>query len=112
MFWEALISFFLVAGASFALIGSYGFMRLPDFYSRLHGPTKATPLGVGCMLAASTLYFTLFRGDLHVHEVLVLLFLFMTAPVSAHLASKMALHLRVEDVGGQVSEQTESRADR
>jgi len=92
---EILISFFLLVGASFALIGSIGLARLPDFYTRLHGPTKATTLGVGGMLIASATYFSVGGEGLSLHELLVSLFLFITAPVSAHLLAKAALHLRV-----------------
>jgi multicomponent K+:H+ antiporter subunit G len=64
----------------------------------LHGPTKATTLGVGSLLIASAIHFST-RGDgLSLHEVLVTLFLFITAPVSAHLLSKAALHLRVRSL--------------
>jgi multicomponent K+:H+ antiporter subunit G len=91
---EIVVSFFLIAGASFALIGSIGLVRLPDFFSRLHGPTKSTTLGVGGMLIASAIHFSAGPG-VSLHEVLVTVFLFMTAPVSAHLVSKAALHMGV-----------------
>lgn len=92
---DLIVSFFLLVGAGFALVGSIGLARLPDFYTRLHGPTKATTLGIGGMLVASVVYFTSRAGQLTLHEVLVLLFLFITAPVSAHLLAKAALHRRV-----------------
>src|SRR5690554_7429086 len=92
---EVLICALLLSGASFALIGSIGLARLPDFYMRLHGPTKATTLGVGGMVIGSLIFFS-FRGDgLSLHEVLIALFLFITAPVSAHIVSKAALHLQL-----------------
>ncbi len=91
---EITISVFLLLGAGFVLVGSIGLARLPDFYTRLHGPTKATTLGVGSLLVASMLYFG-GRGEPSLHELLVTMFLFMTAPVSAHLLAKAALHLRV-----------------
>ncbi|MEY6432382.1 Na+/H+ antiporter subunit G [Thioalkalicoccus limnaeus] len=92
MFIEILISFFLLVGAGFALIGSIGLARLPDFFTRLHGPTKATTLGIGGMLTASLIYFSYYAEGLSLHELLVALFLFMTAPVSAHLIAKAAIH--------------------
>jgi len=91
---DIIISVFLILGAGFALVGSIGLARLPDFYTRLHGPTKATTLGVGALLIASMIYFS-GRGEVSLHELLVTMFLFMTAPVSAHLLAKAALHLRV-----------------
>lgn len=95
---ELLVAFFLVVGASFALIGSWGLLRLPDFLTRLHGPTKATTLGIGGTLIASSIYFTSTTGGASLHELLVTLFLFITAPVSAHLLAKAALHLRVKSI--------------
>lgn len=94
---EALISFFLVAGAAFALIGSWGLAKLPDFYSRLHGPSKASTLGVGGMLVASMLYFAA-HGTPSLHELLITLFLFISTPVTAHLLVRAALHLKIRAV--------------
>ena len=91
---EALISLFLLIGGIFALIGSIGLARLPDLFTRLHGPTKATTLGVGGILIASALHFSGRGEGLSLHELLVTLFLFVTAPVSAYLIARAALHLR------------------
>jgi multicomponent K+:H+ antiporter subunit G len=93
MLFDFLVSLFLLVGAFFALVGSIGLVRLDDFYCRLHGPTKATTLGVGGMLIASSLYFSSRGTGLSVHELLVAAFLFLTAPVSAHLMARAALHL-------------------
>ena len=90
---DLLTGAFLVLGAGFALIGSIGLARLPDIFTLLHGPTKATTIGVGAILLGSILYFST-RGGLSLHEALVTLFLFMTAPVSAHLIARAALHRR------------------
>ncbi|HSJ09033.1 MAG TPA: Na+/H+ antiporter subunit G [Longimicrobiales bacterium] len=103
---DIVVSFFLLAGAAFALAGSIGLVRLPDFYSRLHGPTKATTLGVGSTLVASAIYFSVGPGT-SLHEVLVTIFLFMTAPVSAHLLCKAALHTGVATVSGGTEAQHE-----
>ncbi|MDP1898812.1 MAG: Na+/H+ antiporter subunit G [Sulfurimicrobium sp.] len=92
---ELLLSFLVLAGAIFTFIGSLGLARLGDFYTRLHGPTKATTLGVGSLLIASAVYFSVTGESLSLHEVLVALFLFITAPISAHLMAKAALHLRL-----------------
>jgi multicomponent K+:H+ antiporter subunit G len=91
---EVAISFFLVAGGFFALAGAIGLARLPDFFMRLHAPTKATTLGVGGALIASMLYF-IGSGRPVVHELLITLFLFLTAPVSALMLAQAALHLRL-----------------
>lgn len=88
---DLLIATLMVAGAFFALVGAFGLVKLSDFMKRLHGPTKATTLGVGCILIASALWFSVERGSPSLHELLITLFLFLTAPVSAHLLIKAAL---------------------
>lgn len=95
---EGVISFFLLVGAAFALIGSIGLMRLPDFYLRLHGPAKATTLGVGGIIIGSVIFFSTQGDGLSLHELLIALFLFITAPVSAHIVAKAALHLKLDAV--------------
>ncbi|HEY5601483.1 MAG TPA: Na+/H+ antiporter subunit G [Gammaproteobacteria bacterium] len=95
---DYLLSFLILAGAAFCFIGSLALVRLKDFYTRLHGPTKATTLGVGSLLIASAVYFSYHGDGLSLHEVLVTLFLFISAPVSAHLLAKAALHLRLDSL--------------
>ncbi|MCY1419976.1 Na(+)/H(+) antiporter subunit G [compost metagenome] len=95
-FWiEALVCLLLLAGSLFTLLGAIGLYRLPDFYTRLHAPTKAATLGVGGVLIASLVYFSS-RGDsISLHEVLITVFLFITAPVSAHLLAKAGMQQRL-----------------
>ena len=92
---EVLVSLRILIGAAFLLVGAIGLVKLPDFFIRLHAPTKASTLGVGSLLAASALYFSTRGNGLSLHEILVIIFLFMTAPVSAHLLTKAALHLGI-----------------
>ncbi len=84
----------LVTGGLFTLIGAIGLVRFNDFFMRLHAPTKSTTLGVGSVVIASFL-FHLSQGDFSVRELLITVFLFATAPVSANLMAKSGLHLRV-----------------
>ncbi|MDF1585230.1 Na+/H+ antiporter subunit G [Rhodospirillales bacterium YIM 152171] len=84
---EALAAFLILAGGFFALVGSYGLAKLPDLMTRLHGPTKATTLGVGGIVLASMIVAGL-EGRLSLHELLIALFLFLTAPVSAFMLAK------------------------
>ncbi len=87
-FAEAAVAVLIVIGAFFLLVGSLGLAKLPDLMRRLHGPTKATTLGIGATLIASMLYFLLLEGDPSIHELLVTLFLFLTAPVTAQMIAK------------------------
>jgi multicomponent K+:H+ antiporter subunit G len=92
---EAIVSLFLVAGALFALIGSWGLARLPDIYMRLHAPSKASTLGVGGMLLASIVHFTARHGEPSLHELAITLMLILATPVGAHMVAKAALHRRL-----------------
>lgn len=89
---EILVSALIVIGGSFALIGSWGLVRLPSLMERLHGPTKASTLGLGAILGASVLWFHLAQGVWATHELLVSVFLFLTAPISANMIAKVHLH--------------------
>lgn len=91
MIGEILVTVFLVLGGSFVLIGSYGLIKLKGQMSRLHAPTKISTLGVGGVLAASIIQ-SFAEGRPSMHEVLVMAFLFVTAPISAHFLAKLHLH--------------------
>jgi multicomponent K+:H+ antiporter subunit G len=91
-FAEILVSALIVIGAGLALVGSWGLVRLPSLMERLHGPTKASTLGLGAILVASVLWFHLVRGVWTSHELLVSVFLFVTAPISANMIAKVHLH--------------------
>ncbi|MEM9460092.1 MAG: Na+/H+ antiporter subunit G [Myxococcota bacterium] len=93
---DLVISAFLVFGAIFVLLGSIGLVKLPDVYSRLHAPTKATTLGVGSILVASAMASSIRGAGPSVHEILVTIFLFLTAPIGAYLIARAALHQRIE----------------
>jgi len=84
----------IVLGSFFLLVGAIGLVRLPDFYMRLHAPTKASTLGVGSVLLASLLL-GFGQGRAGVAELLITLFVFLTAPVSANLLAQAALHMRL-----------------
>ena len=92
---EILISLLLVTGALFALVGSFGLVKLPDLMARLHAPTKATTLGVGGCLLGSMGYFLLTDGRASIHELGITLFLFLTAPITANMIAKAWLHQQV-----------------
>lgn len=81
------LSALLVGGGLFALVGSYGLIRLPRPMQRLHAPTKATTIGVGAALAVSALDL-LGQGQVSWQELLITLFLLLTAPVSALFLAK------------------------
>lgn len=95
---EWVVAALVLIGSLFALVGSIGLWKLPDFFMRLHGPTKATTLGVGALVIGSMLFFSAQREGISLHEVLITVFLFMTAPVSANLLAKAAMHQHLKRI--------------
>ena len=93
---EFIVSALIVLGAAFTLIGSIGLARFPDVFTRLHGPTKATTLGIGSLVIAAVIWLSSRDGSVTLREVLIAAFLFLTAPVSAHMLAKAALHRRCD----------------
>lgn len=100
---ELIISFFIVFGAFFMLVGSIGMIRLPDLFMRLHAPTKSSTLGLGSFLIAAMLFWAM-QGRFGFAELLITLFSFITAPVSANLMAQAAIHLRLRSTSGDVPE--------
>jgi len=100
---ELLTAVLVLVGAGFALVGSIGLARLPDIFTRLHGPTKATTLGVGAVVVASLLHFNAVQEALSLRELAIPLFLFITAPVSAHLIAKVARKAQTDAGSGESS---------
>ncbi len=93
---EIVIAALLVIAGVFALVGSLGLIKLDDTMRRLHGPTKATTLGVGGILVASMIYSAVFLGKISAHELMITIFLFLTAPITANIIAKAYLHRNVK----------------
>ncbi|MEM9778747.1 MAG: Na+/H+ antiporter subunit G [Pseudomonadota bacterium] len=83
----------LLIGAGFALVGSIGLVKFNDSMTRLHAPTKVGTMGVGALLLASIIYAYTY-GDGSLHELLIMAFLFVTAPISANFMAKVNIHRR------------------
>lgn len=90
---EIFIAALLVIGGLFGVIGAWGLVRLPDPMTRLHGPTKAATLGVGAILIASMASMWFIHGTVSWHELLIALFLFLTAPLTGMFIGKAQMHL-------------------
>lgn len=82
--------FLALGGALFFLISAVGLLRLPDFYCRIHAPTKAATLGV-MLLGMSGVLRSLAQGDLvWMEDLAILLFLFLTIPISSQVLARAA----------------------
>ncbi len=95
---EWIISILLLIGGSFVLVGSIGLVKMPDFFMRLHGPTKATTLGMASLLTAAMVFFSTIQAGLSVKEILISLFLVLTAPISGYMMIKSAIHHKLESI--------------
>ena len=94
---EIALALLLSIGSFFILVGAFSLLKLSSFFKRLHGPTKASTLGVGCVLVASVGYHFFLGEDPQPRELLITAFLFITAPISAHLMAKAALSLHMAE---------------
>ncbi len=91
--WAALLtSLFLLLGAALTLIGSLGLLRLESFYDRIHAPTLGTTLGIGSVLIASMLFFSVLQTRPVLHEVLIAVFMVITTPITLMLLARAALY--------------------
>ena len=91
--WAALpTALLLLAGAGLALTGSLGLLRLGSFYQRVHAPTLGTTLGIGCVLAAWTLFFSVLQARLVLHALLIAALTVVTTPVTLMLLARAALY--------------------
>lgn len=95
-------TFLLVAGGLLVLIGGIGLLRLPQFVMRMHPPTMGASLGTGCVLIASMLTSSALLGRPVIHELLITLFIIVTAPVTAMLLMRAGVYRhRVNDRRGK-----------
>ena len=91
--WVAiLVSLLVIAGAAVTLIGTVGLVRFATFYQRVHAPTLGTSLGAMLVLLASSLYSSVGLGRPVVHEILVLIFIVVTTPVTLMLVARATLY--------------------
>src|ERR1700712_6097587 len=97
---EILTALFAVLGAAFAAIGSFGLVRLPTFFRRIHAPTIGATLGVWCMTIATIVYFSVQGGNLFLHALLIAVFVALTAPVTTIFLMRAALFRERQKGGG------------
>lgn len=109
--WAAIaVAFFLLIGSGLALIGAIGFLRLPTFYERIHAPTLGTSWGIGGVMLASMIFFTVSSGRLVFHEILIGIFVTVTTPITFMLLARAALHRdRAEGNGNVPDKQNKSQ---
>ena len=85
------VALLVILGAVLALIGSFGLLRLPTFYERVHPPTMGTTLGVGFVLVASMTLFSALGSRAVLHEIVIGVFAIVTTPVTYMLLVRAAV---------------------
>jgi len=85
---DAIVSLLIVLGGGFAAVAGLGILRLPDVLIRMHASTKAGTLGVGLIVLGVSVHFA--SSLVLSKAILIIAFLFLTAPVGAHLIARAA----------------------
>jgi multicomponent K+:H+ antiporter subunit G len=86
-----LMATLLISGAAITLIGSLGLLRLRNFYERVHAPTLGTTLGTACVAVASMIYFSALGNRPVLHELLIVVFVTVTTPISLMVLVRAAV---------------------
>ena len=102
---EVLASIFLLAGSVFMLLAALGLLRLPDLYTRIHAATKAASLGMLLLISGLCLYY--FSIALVLKSIFIILFIFSTVPVAAHLIAGTGHLMKVKKWKGTLWDEWE-----
>ncbi len=101
--WAAIpVGGFLILGAFLTFVGAIGFLRLGTFYERIHAPTLGTSGGIGAIMIASMIFFSVSTRSLVLHEFLIGIFVTVTTPVTFMLLARAALHRDRAEQNGDV----------
>ncbi|WP_430522270.1 Na+/H+ antiporter subunit G [Paenibacillus brevis] len=87
---EVIGAVLILIGAIFSVISAIGNVRLPDVYTRSHAASKSSTLGVLSTLMGTLLYFLILDGYFSIRLILGIFFVFLTAPVAAHMICRSA----------------------
>lgn len=86
-----IVAVLLLAGSLLALIGAFGLMRLANFFQRIHAPALGNTLGTWCTVIGSMVFFSMAGGRVVLHELMVSVFIIITAPITSILLVRAAL---------------------
>lgn len=87
---DILTAFFLLVGSILALLASIGILRLPDTFLRMQASSKASTLGLACLLAGAAFQLTDVSSIIRLGSIAA--FIMLTAPLSAHIVARSTLH--------------------
>ena len=109
MILEWISAVLLVSGALFTLIAAVGTYRFPDIFSRMHAATKASSFGVVQMLLALAVWFPSFWTAFQ--AMLIIFFIFLTTPLSAHLIARACYILGIAMYEDTVVDELQGKYD-
>jgi multicomponent Na+:H+ antiporter subunit G len=107
MIGDILVALFLLVGATFIFIAGLGAFRFPDLYTRIHAVSKATTLGLGCMLLGVGIAFP--EAVVIAKIIAVVLFIFLTTPVATHMIVRAAYLNKIPQWKGTVVDEMSGR---
>lgn len=94
-FWvEAIVATLLVLSGFLALVSAIGFLRLPDFFMRMHPPALAYTLASWCVAMAGAVHLSVLEGRLALHPLLIPVLLAFSVPVTTLLLARVSLFRR------------------
>lgn len=82
-----------VFGATLVLLAAVGVLRMPDLFTRMQAATKATTLGLGCLLGAAAI--ALADSSSVMRAACIGAFVMLTSPVSNHVIARAAYLTKV-----------------
>ncbi|HUU14637.1 MAG TPA: monovalent cation/H(+) antiporter subunit G [Terriglobia bacterium] len=106
---QTLSAALMIVGATFMLLAAVGIVRMPDLFTRMQTTTKAATLGIGCMLTSAAIYFGTLQVAARALAVIVLVFL--TAPVAAHMIARAAYFIGVPLWKGTIRDDLQGQYD-
>ena len=109
---EIISGIIILIGAFFILISAIGLIRMPDLFTRMSATTKASTLGVGLVLLGTALFWH--DIGISARAIIIITFLFLTAPVAAHIIGRAAYfdkvslwkNTKVDELKGKYDEKT------
>jgi multicomponent Na+:H+ antiporter subunit G len=106
---EIIFSIFLVSGSFFIFVAAMGILKLPDLYTRMHATAKASSLGIGLLAMTAGFYF--FEFWVFIKTILIIILIFLTAPVSAHMIARAGYLLKIRLWEGTVFDELKNQYD-
>ncbi len=91
---DIVVAILLVASGLLVLTSAIGFLRLPDFFLRMHPPALAYTLGTWCVAVAAALHLSVLEQRIALHPLIVPVLLALTVPVTTVLLARVSLFRR------------------